>query len=187
MSTPFTPILFTDRLILWHSVQPRPTQVSRSLTDRVQTVLSFGGLLSPYGLLTFHRPHPTRMCILLTDCMRTDLTFDGLYSAQRSFDGLYQFVCILNLSGSGNNSELNQSRWLQVQWLHKFAYLTIKNSNLHALHVHFSFLYISPLFWSFARHKIACCAVMWKTRAQDDKFLIFYCYLQTADIGLIPG
>ena len=54
--------------------------------------------------------------------------------------------------------------------LHIWRWKTIV---LHALHVHFSFLFISQTFSFFPRREMTCFAVVWTTWAYDDKFLIF--------------
>jgi len=43
------------------------------------------------------------------------------------------------------------------------AYLTMKNSIFHALHVHFSFFDILKTFSFFLRREMTCIAVVWTT------------------------
>ena len=60
-------------------------------------------------------------------------------------------------------SHLKQPRRGRQQKPHKFAYLTIKNSILHALHVHFSSFDILKTFSFFLRREMTCFAVVWTT------------------------
>ena len=69
---------------------------------------------------------------------------------------------------------------------HKFAYLTV-TIDLHALHVHFSFLDIPQTFSFFLRRGITYFAVVRTTWAQDDKCSILSSYLWNAGSSLIPG
>ena len=75
--------------------------------------------------------------------------------------------------------ELKQPRGQRQQKPHKFAYLIMKNSSLHALHVHFSSFDILKTFSFFLRREMTCFAVVWTTRAYDDKssinFFVFLC------------
>ena len=60
------------------------------------------------------------------------------------------------------NRELKQPWRRRRQKRYKFAYLTIKNAVLHALHVHFSISYISLQFSFFTRREMACFVCRWR-------------------------
>ena len=59
--------------------------------------------------------------------------------------------------------EVKQPRRRRQQERHKFAYLTMKNTFLHALHVHFSYLDILKTLLFFLRREMTCFAVVWAT------------------------
>ena len=68
--------------------------------------------------------------------------------------------------------------------LHIWQWKTI---DLHALHVHFSFLDIPQTFSFFLRREMTCFAVLRTTWAHDDKCSILSSYLWSAGSHLIPG
>ena len=80
-----------------------------------------------------------------------------------------------NHDADGNKNVINLHIW---QW---------KAIDLHALHVQFSFLFISQRFSFFPRREMTCFAVAWTTWAYDDKRSILASYLWSAGCNLIPG
>ena len=87
--------------------------------------------------------------------------------------------------------ELKQPRPRLQQKPHKFVYWTMKNSILHALHVHFSSFDILKTFsfflWRCSRSFCDLKTVVWTTWAYDDKCSILSYYVPSAGSKLIPG
>ena len=71
---------------------------------------------------------------------------------------------------SGSLSKHDHGGNKNVTNLHIWQWKTVV---LHALHVQFSFLYISMLFSSFQRRETTCFAVVWKTWAYGENFQYF--------------
>ena len=86
-----------------------------------------------------------------------------------------------------NNRELKEPRRRRQQKPHKFAYLTMKNSLLHALHVHFSSFDILKTFSFFLRREMTCFPAVWTTWSYDDTCSILSSYVPSAGSKLIPG
>ena len=89
--------------------------------------------------------------------------------------------CLSSLIGSLRNHDFNGNK--NVANLCIWQWKTI---DLHALHVQFSFLYISQTFSLFPRCEMTCFAALSTSRAYDDKCSILPSYLWSAGCNLIP-
>ena len=97
-------------------------------------------------------------------------------SAAKSIAGQqYILGSLRNHNDDGNKNVTNLHIW---QW---------KTIDLHALHVHFSFLDIPLTFSFFLRREMTCFAVVRTTWAQDDKCSILSSYLWSTGSNLISG
>ena len=80
-----------------------------------------------------------------------------------------------NHDDDGNKNPTNLHIW---QW---------KTVFLHALHVHFLSFDILKTLSFFLRREMTCFAVVWATRAYDNKCSILYSYVPSPGSNLIPG
>ena len=86
---------------------------------------------------------------------------------------VYTIVSLGKHDDDGNKNPTNLHIW---QW---------KTGFLHALHVHFSSFDILKKFSFFLRRQMTCFAVVWTTRAYDDKCSILSSFVPGSN--LIPG